>query len=264
MFTDLGLALRSLRKAPAFTSLVVLTLALGIGATTAMFSVVDAVLLNPLPFPNADRLSEIWTVTSPSGSRRPGGSVAVVQALREQTEIFSAVEAYQFGSAHITSGGDPLLVTAPAISPGLLSSLGPRPLLGRLFTQDDAAASGVVILAERFWASRFGSDPMIVGREITVDDRPQRVIGVLPARFRFPEGNIELWRPLDVSPAAKPAPVQVVAIRRAGMSPVEANGRLQALTSNLPIVPSSQKTRRSQPTCYCNNGSGASPAGRCT
>lgn len=233
MFKDLATALRCLRRAPAFTGLVVLTLGLGIGATTAMFSVVDAVLLNPLPFPNADRLSEIWRVTAPAGSRRPGGSVAIIQVLREQTEVFSAVEAYQFGSANITGGGDPLLVTAPSISPGLLSSLGARPLLGRLFTQEDAAAGGAVLLDERLWASRFGSDPAIVGREITVDDRPHRVIGVLPRRFRFPEGNIELWRPLDVSSTAKPAPVQVVAIRRAGVSAAEANDRLQGLTTGL-------------------------------
>lgn len=232
MTTGLGAALRSLGRAPAFTGLVVLTLALGIGATTAMFSVVDAVLLNPLPFPNADRLSEIWRVTAPAGSRRPGGSVAIIQALREQTEIFSAVEAYQFGSANLTGGGDPLIVTAPAISPGLLSALGARPLLGRLFTQEDAAAGGTVLLDERLWASRFGSDPAIVGREITVDDRPHRVVGVLPRRFRFPEGNIEIWRSLDVSATAKPAPLQVVAIRRAGVSAVEANDRLLGLASS--------------------------------
>lgn len=230
---DLATALRSLRRAPAFTGLVVLTLALGIGATTAMFSVVDSVLLNPLPFPNADRLSEIWRVTAPAGSRRPGGTVAIIQALREQTEIFSAVEGYQYGSANLTGGGDPLLMTAPSISPGLLSALGPQPLLGRLFTQEDAATGGAVLLDERLWISRFGSDPAIVGREITVDDRPHRVVGVLSSRFRFPIGDIEIWRPLDVSSTAKPVPLQVVAIRRAGVTTTIADDRLQALTSSL-------------------------------
>lgn len=230
---DLAAALRSLRRAPAFAGLVVLTLALGIGATTAMFSVVDSVLLHPLPFPNADRLSEIWRVTAPAGSRRPGGTVAIIQALREQTGIFSAVEGYQYGSANLTGGGDPLLMTAPSISPGLLSALGPQPLLGRLFTQEDAAAGGAVMLDERLWVSRFGSDPAIVGREITVDDRPHRVVGVLSSRFRFPIGDIEIWRPLDVSSTAKPVPLQVVAIRRAGVSTAVADDRLQALTSSL-------------------------------
>ncbi len=206
---DLAAALRSLRRAPAFAGLVVLTLALGIGATTAMFSVVDAVLINPLPFANADRLSEIRKVTAPGGSPRGGGPVVLLQALREQSEMFSAVEAYQYGSANITGGGEPLLVTAPLISPGLLSSLSPQPLLGRLFTQEDAAAGGAVILDERLWISRFGSDPAIIGHEITVDDRPHRVVGILPSRFRFPLGDIEIWRPLDVSSTASPVPVQV-------------------------------------------------------
>ena len=116
---DLAAALRSLRRAPAFAGLVVFTLALGIGATTAMFSVVDSVLLNPLPFPNGDSLSGIRTVTAPGATRRPGGPLAVLRALREQTEIFSAIEAYGFGSANLTGGGDPAIVTAPSISPGL-------------------------------------------------------------------------------------------------------------------------------------------------
>lgn len=228
MISDLGAALRNLRRAPAFTGLVVLTQALGIGATTAMFSVVDAVLLNPLPFPNADRLAEVWTVTD-SGSR-PGGSTAVVQALRQQPGLFTAVEAYQFGSANLTGGGEPANVGSPRISPGLMSLLGPAPLLGRLFTPEDAAAGRVVILAERLWASRFGSDPTIVGREITVDDQPHRVVAVMPRHFRFPEGNIEMWRPLDVSPGAKRLPVQVVAVRALGISRAQIDERLQALS----------------------------------
>lgn len=231
MFKDLTAALRSLRRAPSFACLVVLTLSLGIGATTAMFSVVDAVLLNPLPFANADRLSEIWTVSGTS--RRPGGSTAVVHALRHELAVFSAVEAYQFGAANVTGDGEPEIVGAPQLSPGLLSMLGPTPLLGRLFTHEDAAAGGVVILSERFWAARYGSDPAIVGRVIEVDDRPHRVIGVLPNRFKFPEANADIWRPLDLSATAKPARVQVTAVRAAGVTPEQANDRLQALSPAL-------------------------------
>jgi len=233
MLKDLTAALRSLRRAPAFAGLVVLTLALGIGATTAMFSVVDAVLLNPLPFPNGDRLSGIRTVTAPGGVRRQGGAFAVVQALRERTEIFSAVEAYGFGSANVTSGGEPIIVTGPLISPGLLVSLGAQPLFGRLFTAEEAATGGVVLLSERFWASRFGSDPATIGREIIIDERPHRVVGILPQQFRFPQGTIELWRPLDLAPSGKPVPVNAVAVRRTGVSVAEADDRLLALTTDL-------------------------------
>lgn len=233
MVKDLAAAVRSLRRAPAFAGLVVFTLALGIGATTAMFSVVDAVLLNPLPFPNGDRLSGIRTVTAPQGARASGGAFALVQALRERTEIFAAVESWQFGSANVTGGGDPEIVTAPAISPGLLTTLGARPLLGRTFTAEDAASGNAVMLSERFWASRFGSDPLIVGRDITVDDRPYRVVGVLPTQFRFPMDSVELWRPIDLSPLAKPVSMQVVVLRQSGLSAAEADSRLQGLTAGL-------------------------------
>src|SRR6187401_1010122 len=114
-----GAALRNLRRAPAFTGLVVLTLALGIGATTAMFSVVDAVLINPLPFPNSERLAEIATSTEGRGAPTPRTTGAVVQALRRETGVFSAVEAYNFGAANITGGGDPEIVSGPVVTPGM-------------------------------------------------------------------------------------------------------------------------------------------------
>jgi MacB-like periplasmic core domain len=104
---DLASALRSLRRAPAFTGLVVLTLALGIGATTAMFSVVDAVVINPLPFPKAERVVEVWTNYRQGASRQPGASNAVVAALKADTRLFEQVEAYQFGSGTLTGAGEP-------------------------------------------------------------------------------------------------------------------------------------------------------------
>src|SRR4026209_1702164 len=125
-----GTALRNLRRAPAFTGLVVLMLALGIGATTAMFSVVDAVLINPLPFPGSERFGEIWTVPE-DGSRRPGGSTALMNALLRETALSPAAGAWQFGSANLTGSGEPELVGAPQLSPGMLAILGVRPLLGR-------------------------------------------------------------------------------------------------------------------------------------
>ena len=231
MTKDLTAAFRSLRRAPGFTALVVLTLALGIGATTAMFSVVDAVLINPLPFANADRLSEIWT--SSGTSRRPGGSVAVVQALRRESTLFSAVEAYQMGAANVTGDGEPEIVGAPMLSPGLVSILGPTPLLGRLFTQEDAASGNAVLLSERFWTARYGANPLIVGREIEIDERPHYVVGVLPERFKFPEASAALWRVLDVSATAKPGRVQVTVVRSNGVTPDQANDRLQALAPAL-------------------------------
>lgn len=232
MTKALGSAIRNLRRAPAFTGLVVVTLALGIGATTAMFSVVDAVLFNPLPFPQADRLGSISTIrgTRPAS---PGTTSAALNSLKRETELFTAVEAFQYGSANITGGGDPEIVAAPQVTPGLFAMLGIQPALGRLFTLEDVQVGRVVLLSDRFWVSRFGADPSIVGREIVVDDEPHRVIGVLPRNFRFPEGNARVWRPLDVAPTEEPSRIQVITVRRSQLTVEQINDRLNALTPEL-------------------------------
>jgi putative ABC transport system permease protein len=227
-----GAALRNLGRAPAFTALVVLTLALGIGATTAMFSVVDAVLINPLPFPNSERFAEVWTV-SDSGSRRPGGSTAVLSTLQRQTDLFTAVGAYQFGSANLTGEGEPVMIPASLLSTGMLEILGTPPVLGNWFTGSDVAEGNVALLSERAWISRFGGDPAIVGKSIMLDDRPHRIVGVMPARFRWPEANVEMWRPLNTSPTGKPTPAQVITVRRPELTQAQVNDRLQALTTEL-------------------------------
>lgn len=225
-------SLRSLRRAPAFTGLVVLTLALGIGATTAMFSVVDAVLINPLPFQNSERFGEIYTVPE-KGSRRPSGSTALFNALARQSDLFSAVGAYQFGSANLTGDGEPELVGTPQLSASMLSILGVQPLLGRYFTDDEAASGGVVLIGERMWRRRFGSDPSIIGKSILLDDRPHQVVGVMPDRFRFPTGTAMMWRPINTAPTAKSASVQLITVRRAEITRLQVNERLQALREDL-------------------------------
>ena len=225
-------ALRNLRRAPAFTGLVVLTLALGIGATTAMFSVVDAVLLNPLPFPNSERFSEIATATE-GRVATPRSTAAVVHALRRETSLFTAVEAYNFGSANITGGGDPEIVAATVVTPGLLTVLGTRPALGRLFTEEDVAIGHVVLISHELWSARYGSDPAIVGKEINVDDQPHRVVGVMPSTFRFPEGRVRMWRPFDISPAAKPTRLGAIAVRRPELTDAQVKERLKAMSEEL-------------------------------
>ena len=107
MVKAVGASLRNLRRAPAFAGLVVLTLALGIGATTAMFSVVDAVLITPIPFPHADRMSEIWLHYDEGASRAPAATATIIKTLREQTQLFDAVAGYQFGAGTLTGDGEP-------------------------------------------------------------------------------------------------------------------------------------------------------------
>jgi putative ABC transport system permease protein len=232
MTKALGSAIRNLHRAPAFTGLVVVTLALGIGATTAMFSVVDAVLLNPLPFPDAERFGSIYSgaETRPTS---PGTTNAALRAIRRETTLFTAVEAFQFGSANVTGGGDPEIVAAPQVTPGLFRMLGVVPALGRLFTDEDVQPGRVVLLSDTFWRARFGSDPAIVGKEIVVDDLPHRVVGVMPRHFRFPEVNARLWRPLDASQTSRPSRPQVITVRRAEFTEAQINDRLKALSIEL-------------------------------
>jgi putative ABC transport system permease protein len=234
MLKAFGAAFRNLRRAPAFTGLVVVTLALGIGATTAMFSVVDALLINPLPFSNADRMSEAGAVSGPSGAIIiPRGNAAILEVLRRETSLFTSVEASQFATVDVTGGGDPDIVAAPLVTPGLLTMLGVRPEHGRLFTDEDAQSGGVVIVSHSLWSARYGSDPALVGREITLDDQPHRVIGVMPPNFRFPERNVRMWRPLKIAPTQKPGRLQVIVVRRPELTAAQINERLKALTPAL-------------------------------
>lgn len=233
MAKTFGAAVRNLRRAPAFTALVVVTLALGIGATTAMFSVVDSILINPLPFANAERLAEIATATEGRGVPTPRTSNLVVHALRRETNLFVAVEAYNFGSATISGGGDPEIVAAPVVTPGLFTVLGVAPAIGRLFTEEDAAFGRVALISHRLWSSRYGADPSIVGREILIDDEPHRVVGVMPSTFRFPEGRARLWRPFNISPGPKPRYLSAIAVRRPDVTDAQVKDGLAAMTGEL-------------------------------
>jgi putative ABC transport system permease protein len=225
-------AINNLRRAPGFTALVVLTLGLGIGATTAMFSVVDAVVINPLPFPNAERVAEIWTQFNEAAARRPGATSSVAAAVRSQTELFDAVEAYQFGAATLTGAGDPEQVSVAAISPGLFAIFPAAPRLGRIFVASDATSGErVILISDRVWQKRFGRDPAVLGRDLMLDGQKHTVVGVLPSRFKFPESAVEAWRPLNVN--GPPMRMQLVALRKPGVTFDQVNERLQTLVTGL-------------------------------
>jgi putative ABC transport system permease protein len=158
-------SLRSLRRAPAFSVLVILTLALGIGATTAMFSVVDNVLINPIPFPHADRVTDLSMRYEEGASRAPAATATVIATLREQQDLFDVVGAFQYGAGTLTGAGDPEMLSFPQLSANIFSIFPVAPIAGRLFTPADATASErVLLLAEPFWIARFGSDPRCVAR----------------------------------------------------------------------------------------------------
>jgi putative ABC transport system permease protein len=193
---DLRFAARMLRKNPGFTAIAILTLALGIGANTAIFSVIDAVLIRALPFPAADRL--IW-----ANARFPLGDSAMVSPpdfadYRAQTRSFDQFAAMGFldSSANLIGGDKPEQVLTNFASWNFFDALGIRPVLGRSFVPDDeqAALPQVAILGHGIWVRRFGSDPAIIGRKISLDGRPVTVVGVLPTDLPL-LSEAEVWSP---------------------------------------------------------------------
>ena len=191
---DLRYTLRSLRKSPGFTTVAVLTLALGIGATTAMFGVVNGVLLKPLPYPQPGRLIAVnYTYAGAGGPFNQPLCPADYLVFREQNATFQDMGIYDTGTTaagdfvNITHSGPPERAQVLLVSDGVLQALGVSPLLGRLFmrTDEQPASSDTAILTYGYWRSKFGGDRSIVGKTIEVDDRPHTIIGVLPKQFVF-------------------------------------------------------------------------------
>ena len=220
---DLGYGTRSLRSTPVFTLISVLTLALGIGANTAIFSVVSGVLLVPLPFPGPDRL------VATTGVYPKGAIVAMQEQLR-----FADAAAYSTGHEFTLTGrGEAVRVRGAYASATLLTVLGAQPALGRIFDagEDQPGRDAVVILSHGTWEKRFGRDPGIIGRPLVVDGVGREVIGVMPPAFRFPDPDGELWVPLHNDAADTPRYwagdfMPVVARLRDGASIEQARGEL--------------------------------------
>jgi predicted permease len=195
---DLRLALRGVRRRPGFTLAVVLTLALGIGANTAIFGVVDGVLIKPLPYPGADQLVSVEHVAPGLEAEQFRMSASQYFTYREEGRVFQHIGLYGDGGRTITGRGEPEQARALFVTHDVLQALAVQPQLGRLFTEADAAPNGtpmapVVILTHAYWQRRFGGDRSVVGQRLIADGSPSEVIGVMPEGFRF----------LDMEPAAE-------------------------------------------------------------
>ncbi|HEU4559062.1 MAG TPA: ABC transporter permease [Longimicrobium sp.] len=197
-------ALRGLRRAPAFTLTVVATLALGIGATTAMFALVDAVLLRPLPFPAAERVVAVQHTAPGVGVEEGGQSDGTYLHYRGGNRVFEAMGAYVENVVNVTDGADPERLQVAMATPSLFAVLGSHPHRGRLFTEADAAldAPAVVVISHGLWTRRYGSDPAIVGRTIELNRLPREVVGVLPPGFDFPRAETQVWYNMPVEAAS--------------------------------------------------------------
>jgi predicted permease len=203
-FQDTRYAFRMLRKNPGFTAVAVLTLALGIGANTAIFSVVYAMLLKPLPYSRPDQLLTVFEAQPKAGVKATGWSYANFAELREQNRIFSDMAGSQQHQLTLTGRGEPSVVNTSVVTPELFSVFGQRPILGRPFCPDDGkpGAPAVVVLSENLWRGSFGADPKVIGSSINLDKRSFTIVGVMPAVFRFPilTESEQLWIPLVQDP----------------------------------------------------------------
>lgn len=204
LLQDLRYGLRVLRKSPGFATVAMLVLALGIGANTAIFSVVNTVLLRPLPFEDPARIVHVWHVPPPKsfpGITRFSVSTANYLDWRQQNDVFEDMAIYTGSSMNLTGGDKAESLLAANVAPNFFSVLGVKPLLGRTFLagEDEPGQNHKVVLTHAFWQSRFGGDRNIVGKQITMDDEPYTVVGVMGPKFMYPMWEEKLWTPLTLS-----------------------------------------------------------------
>jgi putative ABC transport system permease protein len=196
---DIRYALRSLAKSPSFTLAAIVTLALGIGATSAVFSVVDGVLLRPTPFVRSDRLAMVWETDRKSGTSHEPSSVPDFLDFQRRSGRFTRLAAFAATEVNLTpTHGEPARLAALAVTAGFLPMLGVQPLVGRMFTSaEDAPGSGahVVLISAELWQGLFDRDPHVVGRTLRIDDVPSTIVGVLPAGADF--GTLQVLRAAD-------------------------------------------------------------------
>ncbi len=221
MTKDLLWALRWLRRNPLFATAVIAILGLGIGVNTAVFSIVDAVLLRPLPYRDPEQLVKIgWT-----SSKRPVFSNEAKESLewRRRADLFETVVPFHRDMSQLTGVGDPDQVITVRTSGALFPMLGVRAQMGRTLVEADDDSSNVVVLSDRTWRRRFRADRNVLGKVITISDEACTIVGVMPPEFQFPQADIEMWRPLRVRPGATNA-IQMIARMRPGL----ALGRIQS------------------------------------
>jgi putative ABC transport system permease protein len=238
---DTSFGLRMLRKNPGFTAIAVLTLAFGIGANTAIFSVVNAVLLRPLPFPDASRIMMVWH--TPPQKSFPGVKRFVVSPAnyldwRRQNHVFNDMAALGFGPFNLTGNGEPESILGAKVSADFFSVLRVRPEMGRAFVADDdqSGHGNVVILTDAFWRSHFDANRNVLGTTIRMDDQPYLVIGVMPAEFSFPL-QAKLAIPLAWTDKERAVRgnhnLLVIARLKSGVSQQQAQAEMDTISSGL-------------------------------
>jgi len=233
LIKDLRFGIRSLAKRPAFTAIAVLTLALGIGASTAIFSVVDGVLLKSLPYPDADQIVQLREVNE-RGARMPFAEPNFLD-VRARSHSFQGVAQYNGELTTVTGGSEPVRASTYAVSADFFNVLGVKPLAGRTFTPEESRSGGVAVVSYGFWQRLLGGKSDLTGTTLRVQDQSLNVIGVMPAGFAFPR-TAEIWIPREMFPAEISRSAHnwsVVARMRPAITPEQANADVSAIGKQL-------------------------------
>jgi len=241
MLQEFRVALRALLRSPAFTIPAVLCLALAIGANTAIFSVIDAVIVRPLPFAEPGRLVTIWEQRrAGEGARRGAVSPANYMDWKAQSRALADAGAFVDWPVHLTGIGDPVELPAQYVTRSFFSTLGVPPALGRVFTPEEDAPNGpaAVLVSHAFWRQRLGARPDAVGRRLVIDGVPRTLVGVMPAGFGLPGTAPDVWVPLAFDPArdyraTSGRYLRTVARLAPGVAFAEADAELHAISDRL-------------------------------
>ena len=198
---ELRHSVRTLRQSPGFTAVAILTLAIGIGANTAIFSFVDAMLLKPLPYPESDRIVRVME-KPPRGARNGISTLNFLDWQRDNT-VFDFMSAQTGDAVTLTGGSEPIQLRGALVSAGYFKVFGAEPELGRTFLpgEDELGKHHVAVISHAVWASQFGSDPSIATRTVLLNNEPHTIVGVLPARSAFDRAPVQIWRPLAFRPS---------------------------------------------------------------
>ena len=241
LFNDFRLALRSVRKSPAFAAAAIIVLALGIGANTAIFSIVNGVLLRPLPYADPERLVQLWHTPPPKqfpGMDRFSLSAANYLDWQQRNDVFEKSAIYSAANFRLTGSGDPQELQAGRVEPTYFDVIRGHVQLGRAISESDGTSrnSHVVVLSDKLWQSRFAGDPQIVGKTVSLDNETYTVVGVMAADFEKPT-YAQLWTPLTWDPAEKAVRGEhhfsAVARLKDGVSVAQAQAQLDSIAANL-------------------------------
>lgn len=237
LINDIRYSLRTLRKTPAFTTAALMTLALGIGATTAIYSLVHTVLLRPLPFTEPDRMVRIWDVNAPLRIPEFSSSLLNFVSWEEQSRSFDALAAIRNASVNLTGDGEPQRVRAAAVTERFWSLTGIAPIAGRVFSPEEhrLGKDTVVMLSEGLWRQRHGGDSAVIGRTILVNGTPHVVVGIAPQDVGYTT-HVELWSPLAMNAVEENRGNHVVTVLgklRAGVGLSAADAELNVIAARL-------------------------------